>query len=442
MRSQALLRVVSFASMIFSCAFVAISANSAAAQTETVVYSFQANTGSVHGYEPFGGLVADRTGALYGTAAGGRNGTGIVFKLVPPSTRGGAWRPSIIYSFGAWGTGDGIGPTGNLALIAKSGEIYGTTTDGGRYGGGTVYQLAVPAKTGDPWTETVLYNFTEGEEPLWGVVADSKGRLYGTTYYGGSHKNGSVFRLTPPSQPGGSWTETTLYNFNGYGLLSQAYPSSVIVDASGALYGTTGALNGVNAGVVYQLAPPSGTGRGWTQNILYSFGGITGDGIYPEGGLIFDSAGALYGNTLEGGLFGSGTVFELSPPSEQGGAWTESVLYSFSQGTGDGFYPVASLVFDSAGSIYGVTQSGGIESCGDADNGCGTIFRLDPPSSQGGQWTEGYLYAFQGGSDGNYPQAPVTAVSGDVYGTTVYGGIGYCSSDGDVGCGTVFQITQ
>jgi len=92
--------------------------------------------------------------------------------------------------------------------------------------------------------------------------------------------------------------------------------------------------------------------------------------------------------------------------------------------------------------LYGVTQSGGIASCGDADDGCGTVFKLNPPATQGGSWTEGFLYAFQGGSDGNLPQASATVVGTKVYGTTIYGGTGYCSSDGDTGCGTVFQVTQ
>lgn len=196
---------------------------------------------------------------------------------------------------------------------------------------------------------------------------------------------------------------------------------------------------------MFELTAPLG-GRGpWTENVLYVFGSQSSDGANPVGQLIFDASGVLYGVTLEGGEFGPGTAYKLSPPL-QGEAWTESVLYSFrgpGEG-GDGAYPVGSLALDSAsGSLYGVTDSGGNISCGMASYGCGTVFEISPPALEGNPWTEDLLYSFLGGSDGDSPQAGVILVGTALYGTTWLGGTGYCNSPaGNWGCGTIFQVDE
>jgi uncharacterized repeat protein (TIGR03803 family) len=418
------------------------------AQTESVIHSFR-GTSVYDGVNPLSGLVADTNGALYGVAGGGKYGEGVVYKLVPPSTQGGAWTQNILYPFmgSLNGASDGSNPSGNIVFtddFSHNGKIYGTTQGGGLYGGGTVYELSRPQTENSSWVETIIYNFGPGVEPVNGVTAGAEGRLYGTTLLGGRYNSGTVFVLSPPTQPGGIWTERTLYNFNGGSTVPQGYPTGLVLDASGSLYGATSLTSEHSGGVVFQLSPPPAGNGAWTESVLHVFTGEDGDGIEPSGSLVFDTAGSLYGVTLEGGQTGaSGTVYELAPPETQGGSWTESVLHSFFPGYGDGGYPVAALALDSVGALYGVTQSGGIESCGDADDGCGTAFKLGPPATEGGPWTESFLYSFQGGSDGNYPQAPVIVVGTTVYGTTWLGGTGICNGGGgQLGCGTVFEITQ
>jgi uncharacterized repeat protein (TIGR03803 family) len=428
----------------FAICISAFSARSASAQTETVIHTFQSNGGG-DGSSPLGGLVADGSGALYGTATGGgKYRSGVVYKLSPPSAQGGTWKQNILYSFmGEFsGSNDGATPSGSIVLNSKSGKIYGTTQGGGQYGWGTVYELSPPTQHGSPWTETILYNFPGRVEPIFGLVADAGGRLYGTTYVGGRFGAGSVFRLLPPALPGGPWTEGTLYNFNGSGSSSQASPLGVVVGASGELYGAAGSVGSVNGGVVFQLSPPSGGKGPWIQTVMHTFTGENGDGFQPSGCLILDADGDVYGATAAGGQFGSGAIYELITPPLQGGAWTENVLYSFT-GVAGGYSPVSSPAFDRNGSIYGVTQYGGISTCGDFSGGCGTVYKLNPPSVEGGAWTEQMLYAFTGGSDGDLPQTGVTVVGLDIYGTTLWGGAGYCQgSGGPSGCGTVFQIAQ
>jgi uncharacterized repeat protein (TIGR03803 family) len=410
------------------------------AQTESVIHGFRSTNG-FDGVNPFGNLVADKNGALYGTTdSGGKYGFGAVYKLLLPTTQGGTWKETILYSF--TGTNDGLGPTGSIVL-ANGGKIYGTTQAGGQYGDGTVYELIPPTQAGTPWTETILYSFYGSTDPIPdGVTAGPGGRLYGTTVRGGRYGVGTVFAVSPPTQPEGPWIEQTLHTFNGGGAVPEGYPTSLVVDASGSLYGATSSISENNDGVVFQLSPPSDGHGAWTEQILYAFTGEEGDGLVPSGGLILDSSGALYGNTIEGGEFGQGVVYQLSPPAGQGGAWTERVLYSFGVG-GDSANPIASLVFDGAGALYGVSENGGTDSCAGDYYYCGTVFKVSPPSIQGGAWTEQVLHSFTGGSDGAYVQNPLLVVGAKIYGTTVEGGTGFCENqNGPSGCGTVFQITQ
>ncbi len=214
------------------------------------------------------------------------------------------------------------------------------------------------------------------------------------------------------------------------------------MDAAGNLYGTT-AYNGtgqctllgsvVGCGVVYEMSPPSQPGGAWTEAVLYSFQGGN-DGSFPWGDLVFDAAGNLYGATRYGGgkgtncnfLYGGncGTMFELSPPKTKGGVWTEEVLHSFA-GTGqwsiaaDGGNPNGGLVLDATGNIYGTTEVGGFNCPHSSEQGCGTVFELAPPGGKGGTWTETILHAFLNSPDGADPVAGLALdKEGNLYGTT------------------------
>lgn len=421
---------------LFSLAGVA----PATAQTETVIVEFQ-NNATVGGYP--GALTSGNDGTLYGTTLeGGSYGCGTVFKLTPPTSQGGAWHKNSLYGFTC--SEDGFYPSGSL-VIGKTGKIYGTT-QGNNESGGVVYELTPPAEPGAPWTEAVLHAFSggvDGGNPMNGVIADSEGKLYGTTQRGGKFGYGAVFRLSPPAQVGGAWKESVLYSFQlQQGSGSFPDPTGLTLE-NGSLYGATFATTTYNVGVLFQLSPPNGGQGEWALTVLYAFKGGA-DGGQPSGSPVFDSSGALYGSAGEGGSLGNGAIYKLSPPTAQGGTWTESVLYAFQgQGVGDGYEPIGTPAFDSTGAIYGVTVSGGIESCGGNDTGCGIAYKLTPPVSQGDNWTEQVLHAFTDGTDGNNPQAGVVVDGTTVYGTTIWGGTGDCQIDYTTyGCGTVFQITQ
>ncbi len=231
--------------------------------------------------------------------------------------------------------------------------------------------------------------------------------------------------------------ESVLYSFQSNGQDAYNPQAGLIFDSAGNLYGTTSAGGSGGDGAVFELSPQSG---GWSETVLYSFQGGT-DGNFPVAGLIFDAAGDLYGTTSYGGSggcsYGCGTVFELSPQS--GGGWSESVLYSFQSSGADGNDPQASLVFDAAGNLYGTTYQGGNATC---SGGCGTVFEVSPQS--GGGWSEQVLYTFQdNGKDGYQPNAPLVfdAAGKNLYGTTVVGGTGGCSGALGNGCGTVFELS-
>jgi uncharacterized repeat protein (TIGR03803 family) len=293
-----------------------------AASTETQCTVQAANTRNsainalmVDGASPHAGLISDQSGALYGTTAGGgANGHGTVFKLTPPSVSGGAWTEPVLYSF----TGDA---NPSVLIFDASGALYGMTLYGGASSGGTVFQLRPPSTPGGNWTETLLYSFSggsDGARPEAGLILDATGALYGTTLYGGVYNIGTVYKLTPPTVAGGLWTETVLYRF-GSTVGDGAFPlSSLLFDASGALYGTTGAIavgggGGSGNGTVFKLLPPTATSGKWTETVLHNFSG--GDGAQPEAGLIADASGALYGTTNTGGSASQGTVFQLTLPA-------------------------------------------------------------------------------------------------------------------------------
>jgi uncharacterized repeat protein (TIGR03803 family) len=317
-----------------------------------------------------GPLIFDGAGNLYGTTFNGANGnpatnpsgSGVVFEL--SLTEDGTWTETVLYSFNG---GDGMNPGGAL-IFDGAGNLYGTTSGGGANSGnyinpspgGTVFELS--PVSGGGWTEKVLYSFgasaTDGNSPLSGLIFDASGNLYGTTSSGGAHGSGTVFELTPAA--GGAWTEKVLYSF-GADDGDGADPSAgLTIDAKGNFYGTTpsGGISG--GGTVFELRP--GAGGVWTENILYTFS----NGVSPTSGVIFDAYGNLYGET-------GGVVFELIPAAS--GVWTEQVLHTFSSKStvSNGVGPEGGLIFDPSGNLYGTTYWGG---CGSDGAGYGTVFEI------------------------------------------------------------------
>ena len=351
--------------------------------TEATIYTFK---GGSDGAQPEGALIADAHGALYGTTmlGGSLLHQGTLFKLTPPPSGEGPWTETVLYRFK--GGSDGWSPESNL-IFDKQGALYGTTHQGGPMYGGTVFKLT--PSDGGQWTESVLYSFSGGADgllPAGGLIFDGQGALYGTTTLGGSLKFGTVFKLTPPSSGKGPWTDTVLHNFAGS---DGAEPGAgLIFDNQGALYGTT-QIGGrsQNGSTVFKLTPPlSGKGP-WTITVLHSFTGGT-DGSQPDGGLIFDKQGALYGTTRGGGSWGAGTVFKLTPPSSGKGPWTETVLTDFAGASIS--QPLCTLLLDSKGGLYGTTVVGS-----SAGTTGGSVFRLSPPASgKTGKWTLTVLHGF------------------------------------------------
>jgi uncharacterized repeat protein (TIGR03803 family) len=402
-------------------------ADTAWAATESVVHAFPSFT-EAGGQFPRAGLILDAAGNLYGTtSSGGAHNGGSVFELTPSA---GGWTGTLLYSFCAQtACTDGMEPFGGLTFDA-SGNLYGTTRSGGANAGGTVFELTHAA---NGWSESVLYSFCartlceDGTDPQTSVILDSAGNLYGTTAEGGRPHSGTVFKLTPTGN--GSWVWKLLYAFAG-GADGKG-PTSLILGTSGDLYGTAVAAGEGDDGTVFELSP---TANGsWVPSTLHYFQGGT-DGKFPSG-LVFDTAGNLYGTTTGGGGTSGrecgicfGTVFELTPNSAVG--WTESVLYRFTRGS-DGSTPSAGVILDQAGNLYGTTLDGGTGMCRD-NTGCGTVFELSPDGD--GDWSESVLYSFTGGTNGDGPLSGLVFDSfGNLYGTT--------SSRTFENTGIVFEIT-
>ena len=280
--------------------------------------------------------------------------------------------------------------------------------------------------------QTTLYSFsgsTDGYSPSSGLIADAAGNLYGTTFYGGSCASrergcGTVFELSPNSS--GGWTESVLHEFAG-GSDGELPTGNLIFDGAGNLYGTASG-GSHNEGTVFELSPSS---AGWTEQVLYSFGGIGNEGELPTAGLVIDAAGNLYGATILGGTGSNGTVFELSPVI--GGGWSETTLYAFTGGS-DGGWPYGGVQLDAAGNIYGTSSLGGITNS-TCSFGCGTIFRLSQAS---GSWNFTRIFAFAG-PKGASPLGRLTFdAAGNLYGTTQLGGA-KCSISS--GCGVIFRLS-
>jgi uncharacterized repeat protein (TIGR03803 family) len=288
-----------------------------------------------------------------------------------------------------------------------------------------------------------LYSFkggNDGASPSGALLFDSAGNIYGTTFSGGINSNctlngtgcGTVFQLTPNQS--GKWNKSSLYSFqNG---ADGANPNgSMVFDSAGNLYGTTyigGEGIAYGCGTVFKLAPGSG---GWSESVAYTFCSLRGDadGSFPNPGMVQDGSGNLYGTTLSGGLQLGGVAFELTPGN---GGLTTNVLFSFclvGNCGSNGSNPVAGLVFDAAGNLYGTTTQGGNynHSCGGFPGGCGVVFQLKHDSHD--TWSQNVIYAFQG-PEGAQPGAKLTFdKQGNLYGTT--------STDGAFGFGTTFKLT-
>ncbi len=371
-------------------------ASSAQAQTLILLHAF---TGGADGASPQAGLIQDKAGNLFGTTAyGGVFNVGTVFKLDKSGNE------SVLYTF--TGGADGAYPYGPL-LQDATGNLYGTTLSGGDLtcghsaGCGTVFKLDATGK------ETVLHTFaggTDGVDPYGNLFRDAGGNFYGITLIGGNHNCntplgcGVVFKLDANGK------ETVLHTFSG-GADGAGPSSGVIRDAAGNLFGTTQSGGRSNSGTVFQVD------RAGKETVLYSFTGGK-DGASPVAGLVPFGAD-LYGTTPGGGVSSAGTLFKLDKSGK------ETVLYSFTGGA-DGGVPRASLIHDAAGNLYGTAEIGGIFNHG-------TVFKLDTNNNLT------VLYSFEGGTDGGYPIAPlVRDAAGNLYGTVPSGGIHGASGVGTV----------
>jgi uncharacterized repeat protein (TIGR03803 family) len=388
---------------------------------ETVLLNFSYNNGD----EPIAGLIMDAAGNLYGTTFyGGAYGNGTIFELTPHA---GVWAETVLYSF-TGASSAGFWPNSRLVFDA-SGNLYGTTFFGGQFQVGTVFELSPAA--GGSWTETTIHDFNpknlDGSYPHAGLIVDASGNLYGTAAGGGHDGDGIVFELSPSA--GGDFTEKILRSFSGSSGGDGANPySSLVFDASGNLYGTT-AYGGTSAacnggcGTVFELIPTKA--GNWMEKTL-SFRNT--DGANPYGGLILDASGNLYGATSQGASGNFGAIFELTPA---GNGWTESILHTFSPHLGDGMNPQAPLIFDAAGNLYGTTESGGA-------SGGGTAYELTPTGE--GDWTKKILDSFSSAGGAAHSPAPGVTIDsfGNLYGAAISGGDNFSSCYG--GCGAVFEI--
>jgi uncharacterized repeat protein (TIGR03803 family) len=375
--------------------------------TESILSTFGSDFSN--GVAPTGALAVDASGNFYGALySGGNNGSGAVFEASPSSS---GYNVSILHIFASNGS-DGAQPTGGL-IIDAAGNLYGTTFSGGDNYQGNIFELS-PSSSG--WTFQTLYFFTgstDGAFPSGALVFDASGNLYGTTAGGGAFGNGTVFKLTHSSS---GWTEQVIYSFTGNADGKYPY-STLVMDAAGNLYGTADeggsqtstlcAYEG-GCGTVFRLSP----GSTWTFTTLFTF--LGNRGANPSGGVIFDTAGNLYGTTTRGGscttsTHGCGVAFKLTPTGR--GPWKQTVLHVF-KGFADGYFPVTSLTMDAAGNLFGTSLFGTTQNEGSA-------WELSPP---GTAWTLTPLIKFNG-SNGAYPESPFYLdASGNLFTATQGGG--------------------
>ena len=393
---------------IAACFALCFTALLAQAQTINVLHNF---TGHGDGSTPEAGLTLDRAGNLYGTTEGVITGSpSTVFKM---SQVGSGWILNTLYTFNHPND-----PTQVYApvVFGPDGLLYGTGYGGGQNTLGAVFSLQPPASAcrgvSCPWTLTTLYSFefgNDGIHPYRGnLIFDAAGNIYGTTYSGGEFVRGTVFKLT---RSGSGWTESLLYSFTG-GNDGDFPENGVVFDSVGNLYGTTNQGGEYGYGTVYELSP---SGSGWTETTLYAF--TDGDdGANPVGSVAIDAQGNLYGTAPYGGT-GAGTAWELSPSN---GGWAFTLLYSFGGRSNPG--PLDTPTLDTAGNVYGTSAATGL--------GAGQVFALTPA---GGGWNF-TPYNFDGSNGGTPSSSVALDASGNLYGTTPGGGTGCI-------CGVVWEIT-
>ncbi|MFI5337953.1 MAG: choice-of-anchor tandem repeat GloVer-containing protein [Opitutales bacterium] len=410
----------------------------AADPTLTTLYRFQ---GPIHADGQFpvssSGLIRDATGVLYGTTESG-------------------------------GIGNQCTVAARRALSVCGITKPDAKPDQGIGGLGTVFRVAPPVMGSMAWREQVIYSFhggADGEEPIAGLVRGEGGVLFGTTPFGGS-ADGTVFMLTPPLVPNGTWSENILHRFTGGPDGAFSYGGLLLDGMTGALYGTTagGGENGNcdGCGTVYQLTP---SGDGWIESIIYSLKGF--DGFFPLAGLLRDRVGALWTTAESDGNYDQGSIFRLTPgqaappppargtvPDFASVTWNETTIYSFPGYLWSATPGYGAPVQVDTGEVIGTTVEGGdYRFC---QNGCGTVYKMIPPAAPGSQWVYRVIHRFHGGTDGALPWAGLIKGPGGVlYGTTMGGGNGgFCGSQkrGVVagksppvgpgpGCGTVYKLT-
>jgi hypothetical protein len=402
--------------LFFTVAVAALPAR-ASSPTLTTLYSFTDKNGD--GGFPFGPVTIGKGGVLYGTTSANTDFLlgGTIYSLTPPASPGGAWTESVLYIFPE-SSSYGTDPVANV-VIDSSGTLYAAAQTGGNSGSGAIISLTPPSAPGGAWTPAALYDFSlsDGAAPTY-LAMGSDGVIYGITLSGGAADEGTVFSLAPPASPGGAWTHTVLYNFQGGA--DGALPMGIVVGPGGVLYGATeqggGAANcKFGCGTVFSLAPPSTPGNPWTETVLHAFTGTPNDGANVKGGVVVGPGGVLYGATQGGGSLTGGVVYSLTPPAAAGGSWTEDILYNVN--TGDAERPIT-VTLGSGGVLYGASRE--------------AVFALKPPASPGGAWTLKILHHFTGSDGLSVNGGLVIGPSGQLLGTTNEGG-----SDGD---GTVFSL--
>jgi uncharacterized repeat protein (TIGR03803 family) len=388
--------------------------------------------GEPYGGTPTAGLIFGHTGNLYGTtylgghlALCGGTGCGTVFELTPNAD--GSLKRNILYKFcSIKNCGDGIGPAASV-ISDTDGNLYGTTIGGGAHRRGVVFRLT-PNQNGS-WSEKVLHSFEgrDGQEPIASLAFDRAGNLYGTTLGGGDSGNGVVFQLAPSMD--GGWKEVVLYSFAG-GTGDGSGPSaSLVFDEAENLYGTTQTggwckESSAGCGTVFELTP--NIDGSWKEEVLYFFGE---NGFYPVASVVIDPSGNIYGTTPVSS-HGAGVVYQLARKTD--GSWKENVLHTFCPHETDcigGGNPFAGLIFDSAGNLYGTATFGG--NYKEFVYGCGVIFKL-APNSKGG-WHKKVMHTFYDRPGCGPNEALIFDVTGNLYGTT--------QGDGITTFGSVFEVT-
>ncbi|MBA3915386.1 MAG: hypothetical protein H0X25_16340, partial [Acidobacteriales bacterium] len=310
--------------------------------TESILYRFSPSEG---GLQLSGSLVLDAAGNFYSTT---NESTGLLGSIFQLSAASGQWADTIVHTF----TGGSDGSYLNAPLLVdQAGNIYGTTLEGGPANHGLVFEF-MPAG-GNQWTETILYSFSGGSDggaPRTGLTTDRSGNLYGGTAAGGTGCGGSgcgvIFKLTPGSN--GQYSESVLYDFRNMSVA----PNGLTLNAQGNIYGSTFAGGTCyQCGTVFELSSSGGV---WKESRLWKFKGGT-DGEFPSL-IIVNAAGQVFGTSFAAGDAGNGTVFELAPGSGQD--FIETTIYDFPYGT-DGANPVTPLIADGAGNLYGTAGGGG-----------------------------------------------------------------------------------